>query len=86
MKLMLTLIFCGPMALSTLVRADDQRLDAATGGSVGTATGVVVTSNGHRYRPERGPYYASPPASRPHYQLPSHHDFCQPGQPKKGRC
>ena len=110
MKLMLALIFCGPIALSTLVRADDQSLDAAIGGAVGgglgadtgselggrngailggavgAATGVVVTTDGHRYRPERGPYYASPPTSRPHYRVPTHHDFCPPGQTKKARC
>ena len=110
MKLMLALILCGPMALSTLARADDQSMDAAIGGAVGgrlaaytgsefggrdgatlggaggAATGVVVTTAGHRYRPERGPYYASPPTSRPHYRVPSQHDSCSPSQTKQGRC
>jgi len=97
MKLMLALLFCGPMALSTFARADDLDLDAAIGDAVGgrvtayvgsdigghngrtqdaaadPATERVVTTNGHRYRPGRGPYYASPPTSRPHYRTPSHH-------------
>ena len=99
MKLMLALIFCGPLALSTFVRADAQSLDAAiggavdgrlvaytgsefggrdgtiVGGAVGAATGVAVTTGGHRYRPNRGPYQASPPTSKPHYRAPSKNDF-----------
>jgi len=98
MKLFLALLFCAPLTLSTLVRADNQGLDAAIGGAVGgingalpggasgAATEVVVATGGHRNRPGRGPYYASPPTSRPHYKAPSHQELCRSDQKKDGHC